>query len=139
MGVSGERGTACALQTDELLHELRRREWTLVRWGHRERPILPAAMYQWPLATDVLILRSEDDASAYRVPAGPHDDRIWNPQMVAYQFHSSALWTLRAILTIEAPGQPGSPGVMERAATACALPEDLPRPVLVRPLSPYRR
>lgn len=139
MRVSGALDTGCRLETDELLGELRRRGWTLVRWGPADSPVLLAAWFRWPLAADVLIMRGEDDASAYRIPLGAHDDRMWNPQRVAYQFHSSALWTLRAILTIEEPGRPGSPDRMEPAAPECSLPDDLPRPVMIRPLTPYPR
>lgn len=127
------------LTTDELLVELRCRGWTLVRWGPRDLPVLLAAMFRWRVATDVVILRGKDDASAYRVPFAGGDEPVWNPWVVSYQFHSCALWTLRAILTIGEPGSSGAPDRLEPAAAACRLPDRLPRPVLIRPLSPCPR
>ncbi|MBB5158060.1 hypothetical protein [Saccharopolyspora phatthalungensis] len=132
--VSGE---GFSLGLDGLLTELRRRQWTLIRWGPQDAPALLAAMFKWETCADVLILRNENHATAYRVPI-TGDSGVFNPQAVSYQYHHSPLWTLRAILALPAPGNPGAPGMSERPKyPECAIPNDLPRPVMIRPLSPY--
>ncbi|WP_019852983.1 hypothetical protein [Actinopolyspora mortivallis] len=126
-------GEPFSLELKDLLNELRRRKWTLIRWGPEHEPQLMAAMFRWQSCADVLILRSEEQASGYRVPT--LDDRgIFNPDHVSYQYHASPLWTLRAILGLPEPGQPGSPLALEYPVRECFVPEYLPRPVLVRPL-----
>ncbi|MEU6130692.1 hypothetical protein ABZ805_16080 [Saccharopolyspora sp. NPDC047091] len=53
---------------------------------------------------------------------------------MTFQYHAAPSWTLRAILRLSAPGDQQSP--IERPARECFLPEGLPQPVLIRPLSP---
>src|SRR5205823_10006131 len=52
---------------EELLEELRRRKWVLHLFGGREAPEMYAAVKRWPTCADVIILRDEHRASAYRV------------------------------------------------------------------------
>jgi hypothetical protein len=126
-----------SLEFEELLSEFRWRRWTLIRWGPVDAPRLMAAMYKWQACADVFILRSEHEATAYRVPT-LDDTGVFNPTTVAYQYHHSALWTLRAILLLPAPGEPGAPvGIETPKHPECFISEDLSRPVLIRPLSPY--
>ncbi|MGI8313348.1 hypothetical protein [Saccharopolyspora hattusasensis] len=126
-----------SLELKDLLSELRRRNWTLIRWGPEDSPQLWAAMFKWLDCADVFILRSEAKANAYRVPT-PDGDGIFNPGRVFYQYHASPLWTLRAILALPEPRHPEAPTGIEGAAPECLLPERLSKPVVLRPLSPYR-
>lgn len=128
-----------SLELRDLLSELRRRQWTLIRWGDADAPSLLAAMFKWPTCADVLILRNEHHATVYRVPTFD-DAGVFNPTVVSYQYHSSPLWALRAILALPAPGEPGAPmGIETPKYPECFIPERLPRPVLIRPLSQYSR
>ncbi|RZS37898.1 hypothetical protein EV193_105458 [Herbihabitans rhizosphaerae] len=128
-----------SLELDDLLSELRRRHWTLIRWGPQDAPYLVAAIFKWQMCADVLILRGETAATAYRVPT-LDDAEIFSPTGVSYQYHHSPLWALRSILSLPAPGAPGAPVGMETPKQPeCSVPENLPRPVVVRPLSPYAR
>lgn len=126
------------LGLDELLVELRRRHWTLIRWGNPRAPELLAATFEWDTCADVLILRAENDASAYRAPSWPEAD-LFAPEKVSYQYHASALWTLRAILSLPRPGTPGAPLAIETPHAKCRVPSGLPQPVVIRPLSPTPR
>lgn len=117
-----------------MFRELRMRHWTLILWGGKAAPELYASMFRYPAHADVLLLRNRDDATAYRVPV-VGETSVFNPRMVVYQFHSSALWTLRAIMRLPAPGEPYSPMIMEEPRAKCLIPDDLPQPVIVRPLS----
>ncbi len=94
-----------------------------------------AAMFKHQTCADVFILRSEHQATAYRVPT-LDDTGVFNPQNVTYQYHANPLWTLRAILALPAPGHPDAPIGIEVPANECFLPEKLPQPTLIRPLSP---
>lgn len=116
-----------------LLDELRRRHWTLMVWGPRDKPDLVVSMFKWQTCVDVLILRSRTDASAYRAPAIEGSPML-NPEVVSYQYHAPALWTLRAILGLPEPGKEGAPMGLETPVAQCQIPEGLPKPIIVRPL-----
>ncbi|NYH78430.1 hypothetical protein FHR84_001755 [Actinopolyspora biskrensis] len=122
-----------SLELEDLLKELRRRRWTLIRWGPERQPQLMAAMFKRQSCADVLILRDEHRATGYRVPT-MDDTGVFNPERVSYQYHSSALWALRAILGLPEPGEPGAPMALEAPDVPCFLPDDLPQPVIIRPL-----
>lgn len=111
--------------------ELRRRRWTLVRWGPEHALELVAAYFRWRTCTDVLLLRGADSATGYRVPTTGGE--IFNPTVVAYQYHDNPLWTLRAMLSLPAPGELSTLETPMRPE--CFIPNDLPQPVLLRPLS----
>jgi hypothetical protein len=139
MRVSGELAPRFTLGLNDLLSELRRRQWTLIRWGPEDAPALLAAVFRGDSYTDVLILRNAEQATGYRLPMFPESD-IFNPHTVAYQYHSTPLWTLRAMLALPAPGKSGAPMLTEQPKyPECFIPEELPRPLLIRPLSPYPR
>jgi hypothetical protein len=125
-----------SLQLDDLLPELRCRHWTLLRWGEANAPTLIAAVQQWGACADVLILRSEDDATALRVPDA-QGSNVLVPEKVSYQYHASALGTLRAILSLPMPGSPAVPTAIETPHVKCRVPEGLPRPIVIRPWSPH--
>lgn len=126
------------LELNDLLAELRRRGWTLILWGPRTSPELMGAMFRWPDCADVLLLRGDHQATAYRVPTPHRDSDTFNPELVSYQYHQCPLWTLRAILSLPRPGQPGAPTHLEHPKSPeCFLPEHLPHPILIRPLSTH--
>lgn len=122
-----------SLELEDLLTELHRRRWTIVRWGPEDAPDLLAAVFKWDTSADVLILRDEDRATGYRVPA----DEVFNPSVVQYQYHNNPLWTLRVMLTLPGPGQPGAPhGIEIPRRPDCFIPDNLPVPIVVRSLVP---
>jgi len=120
---------------DELLTELRLRRWTLFRWGEADDPALVAALYKWRGSADVIILRRNRTATGYRAPT-PDDAEILRPRVVSFQYHGPPLWTLRAILTLSAPG-PGDTHT-ELPHRDCRIPDGLPKPIVIRPLGTAR-
>ncbi|WP_246025115.1 hypothetical protein [Saccharopolyspora antimicrobica] len=125
--------TESSLTLEDLLTELRKRGWTLVRWGPLEAPELLAAMYHRATSADVFILRSKDDATAYRCPI-IGDSPVFCPPVVAWQYHGKPSWTLREVLALEEPGKPGAPMNIEAPHPKCTIPPGLPKPVNIRPL-----
>lgn len=121
-------------ELDELLGELRRRGGVLYVFGPKHGPEVVAHVYQWPSCADVVILRGEDDASAYRVPTLAGAD-VFAPVLVSWQYHSTAVWTLRAVLTLPPPGDEQAPIAVLRPDAQCFLPADLGRPITIRPMS----
>lgn len=137
MPESPEPTKGVSVELPDLLFELRRRNWTLVRWGPECSPQLIAGTFKWQTCVDVFILRSETDATAYRVPTVDGTD-VFNPDAVSYQYHHCPLWTLRAILSLPDPEEPDAPYWLEPPTyPECGIPEGLETPVLIRPLSPY--
>lgn len=123
------------LPLDDLLRELRLRGWTLYRWGPADDPSLVVAAHAWENYADVVILRPDETASGYRVPTDEDADSF-RPAAVSFQYHSEALWVLRAMLSLDPPRHPGGPAVLQTPHKSCVLPDDLPQPLTIRPLSP---
>ncbi|MEU5263659.1 hypothetical protein [Amycolatopsis sp. NPDC021455] len=119
---------------EELLEELRRRKWVLHLFGGREAPEIYAAVHRWPTCADVIILRDEHRASAYRVPTFPGTD-VFSPRVVTWQYHATPVWTLRAVLTLAEPGTPGAPLQALRPQPDCHIPLELRQDVTIRPTS----
>lgn len=126
-----------ALSLNDLFAELRHRKWTLYLFGRADAPNLYAATCQWQTCADVFILRDERRATAYRTPRFPGMD-IFRPTVVSWQYGAEPLWTLRAVLTIGAPGQADAPfqvlapapgsGGSPRNGPSSHDPTDRPRP-----------
>ncbi|MER5392553.1 hypothetical protein [Saccharopolyspora sp. NPDC002686] len=127
-----------SLTLEDLLVVLRTKGWTLNLWGPRDARELYAATYRRSTSADVIIIRDETDASAYRTPI-IGDSSMFCPLVVAYQYHATPEWALRAILALPAPGAPGAPMVIERPHPKCAIPDGLPKPITIRPLSSSAR
>lgn len=121
-------------EVDYLLEELRRRHWTMLRWGPADRPELVAWMFDHGQHTDVVILWSEDRAIGYRAPSVPGETPL-DPVVVQYEYHSSALYVLRAMLSLPEPGAQGAPATTHVPRPDSRVPRDLPRPMVVRPLA----
>lgn len=64
------------LSLEDLFTELRRRKWTLYLFGRPDAPDLYAATFRWPTCANVLIIRDEHGATAYRTPSFPGDGRL---------------------------------------------------------------
>ncbi|WP_249124903.1 hypothetical protein [Saccharopolyspora erythraea] len=60
---------------------------------------------------------------------------VFAPELVSWQYHSSAVWTLRAALTLPPPGHAQAPIAVLKPDPLCLLPADLGRPITVRPTS----
>lgn len=122
-------------EIDLLLTELSSETWAVWVYGPKHGPSILAAVRRWPTCADVVILRGEDgenDATAYRTPTLPGSDPFV-PVLVSWQYHSSAVWTLRAVLALPPPGQPDAPIAVLMPDPLCFLPADVGRPVGYRP------
>ncbi|RJQ76263.1 hypothetical protein D5S17_18530 [Pseudonocardiaceae bacterium YIM PH 21723] len=118
-------------ETDELLNELVRRGWTLWLCGRREAPDVLAATLKSPECTDVVVIRSEDLATAWRVLNGKHSDPL-NPEFVVWHYlNTSTVWTLRAVLSLPSADQMAA--YVYPAPVDCCLPEAELKPVTIRP------
>ncbi|HKN51002.1 MAG TPA: hypothetical protein VJX66_00810 [Amycolatopsis sp.] len=120
------------LGLEELLNEVRRRKWVLHLFGGRESPEIYAAVFQWETCADVVILRDEDHATAFRVPTFPGTD-VFDPGVVTWQYHATPVWTLRAVLALPAPGESGAPLQALRPQADCRIPIELRQGVTIRP------
>jgi hypothetical protein len=114
------------LGLNELLGQLRERRWTLHVFGPRESPDFISASLLWGGRADVIHLRSEKSATAYRMVLFPNAD-LFAPKEVEWQYHQAPTWTLRAILGLPAPGQHGAPTGSERANALCSVPQEIRR------------
>ncbi|RKT85583.1 hypothetical protein SAMN05421805_11816 [Saccharopolyspora antimicrobica] len=122
-------------EIDLLLTELGSNEWTVWVFGPKHGPGIVAAVHRWQTCADVVILRGEtgdNDATAFRTPTMLGSDPFV-PVLVSWQYHSSAVWTLRAVLALPEPGHPDAPIAVLRPDRLCFLPDDLGRPVTIRP------
>ncbi|CRK59362.1 hypothetical protein [Alloactinosynnema sp. L-07] len=122
---------------DFWLHELRRRNWSLYFFGRdRARPELIAAVWHWPYCADVVILRSEGDAIAFRTPTpNGRDMDVLDPEWVNWVYRHTAVWTLRAVLTLADPGSPNALLHLMAAPECCRVPPEQRRPFTFRPTS----
>jgi hypothetical protein len=81
-------------------------------------------------STDVLVLRHTDVAHAYRTPAGPLEDEL-APTRVWWWYGGPTAQTIRALLTLPAPGTPGAPGTLMPIPAPTGVAGDL-TPVRIR-------
>jgi hypothetical protein len=119
---------------DEVLVELtRRRRWTAHFYGGRQTPHLIAFTFAWRGSgcADVVLLRGEHDAAAYRTPHDSAD--VLCPELVCWSYEGAALWTMRAMLTIPPPSHPHAPYRLYAAPASCQLPNSQVRPLVIRP------
>ncbi|AIG78414.1 Hypothetical protein AJAP_27845 [Amycolatopsis japonica] len=118
---------------DDLLNEMRARRWTVHTFGPENAPELVCAAIHWgDRCSDVLILRSENQATAFRsVRVGVRED-LFAPNQVLWQYHGRPEWTVRAVLTIPAPGDHGAPSGLETAHPLCRVPVELRQRATVR-------
>jgi hypothetical protein len=84
-------------------------------------PDVLAGVFRWSAATDVIVLTGAEHAHAYRMPAGPGLDEF-APRAVFWWYRASPVWTLRALLTLPAPGLPGAPATLGPAPPGAGVP-----------------
>lgn len=112
--------TASMTELEALLEEAGRRGylWYQFRPDHHGPDVL-AGVYRWNHCSDVVVLTDERSTHAYRTPTGPAVD-VFAPSHVHWWYGRSdgsvpgtvlpgisMVWTLRALLTLPAPGEPG--------------------------------
>jgi hypothetical protein len=120
---------------DEVLAQLtRERQWTAHYLGGRKTPHLIAFTFIWrgSSCADVVLLRGEDVAAAYRTPSDGRAD-VLRPDLVCWSYEGSALWTIRAVLTIYPPTHPDAPYRLYRSPPSCRIPDTDARPLVIRP------
>lgn len=116
------------------LTQLRLRNWTLhLGGGDPRRPDWLAAHFFWEHCADVVIVRDENSATAFRAPADNQTD-VLAPDWVTWVYSHNAVRTLRAVLTIARPGSTNEPVHLMTAPAACRIPPHGRRPVTIRPL-----
>lgn len=118
------------------LEKLREEHWMLHLGGRDpRRPEWIAAHVQWRDCADVVIIRGEDSAVAFRMPTDETTD-VLNPDRVTWVYGSdeSVVWVLRAVLSLPRPGSPHEPYCLVDAPPACRFPLEGRRPVTMRPL-----
>lgn len=122
-------------ELDQLLDTLRQHRWAFHYYGpDRTRLTSIVAMYRWQHYADVIIIRSEDDSIAYRVPI---NEDFLAPREVAWWYdEKSTLWNLRAVLTLDPPDAQ-TDRTRIPAPPAARIPDDERKPVTIR--LPHRR
>jgi hypothetical protein len=90
---------SCDVEADlePLLREVVRRGWMLVCCGPRIQPDALVAVNRFQLWADVVVLRGNDRAAAYRTLTSPNDDPLQAFEVV-WHYLSDAQRTLRAVL-----------------------------------------
>ena len=120
---------SCNVETDlePLLREVLRQDWMLVCCGPRRQPDALVAVNRCQLWTDVVVLRGEDRAAAYRTLTQPHDDPLQAFEVI-WHYLSDAQRTLRAVLDIPPYAVASAPSCSTPAGTqesAQILPRQL--------------
>lgn len=98
--------------------------------GHNG-PATVAGVLDWGDCLDVVILRDEKRAVAYRMPAEPGADAL-APTAVFWSYASCPVWTLRALLTLAQPGHPDAPATLTVAPKGLGMPGEHRLPLRVR-------
>lgn len=120
-------------ELEALLAKLREQHWTQNKWGRAPAPSLLAHWRQVGGCVDIALMFSEDDATAWRTPIRQGSDP-WRPDLVWWWYVSSALYVHRAVLSLPEPGTRGAPHDVLTPHHLCRLPDNLPAPVITRPL-----
>lgn len=82
-----------------------------------------AVVYQWKGCADVVVLFDGQHAHAYRMPTGESTD-VFAPTHIYWWYSASAVWTLRALLTLPEPGHPNAPNTLVPAPPGAGIPSD---------------
>ncbi|MGB3438984.1 MAG: hypothetical protein WBA97_09555 [Actinophytocola sp.] len=111
------------MSADALLELASVRGFRWRRFGAgQDGPELLVGVYQWADCVDVLVVRDAEHAHAYRTPTGPATD-VFAPTHVYWWYGDyNLVWTLRAVLTLAAPGELGAPARLTPAPPAARLP-----------------
>jgi hypothetical protein len=136
VGEHEERAPDMKTELDYWLEKLRHERWMLHLGGtDARRPEWIAAHFQWRECADVVIIRDENTAVAFRAPVD-HTTDVLNPDYVTWVYgdDKSAVWVLRAALSLPRPGSPHEHVQLIDAPPACRIPPEGRLPVTMRPL-----
>jgi hypothetical protein len=119
-GLPGETVT----DWDALLEEAAARGylWHLFRTD-RHGPEVLAGVFQHHGSADVIVFSGAEHAHAYRLPTG-RDTDVFTPSRVYWWYAASPVWTLRALLTLPAPGAQDAPRTLHPAPPGAGVPGD---------------
>jgi hypothetical protein len=121
---------------DDVLAQLtRQRRWMAYYFGARDAPSSMAFTFDWrgSSCADVLLLRGEDDALAYRVPTDSGTE-VLRPTLICWSYQGSALWTMRAVLSLHPPTHPQAPYLLYPAPNDYRIPNaTTPQRLTIRP------
>ncbi|OLF04707.1 hypothetical protein BLA60_39490 [Actinophytocola xinjiangensis] len=122
-------------ELDYWLEKLRHERWTLHGGPDLKRPEWLAAHYAWQDCADVVIIRSETSAVAFRTPTDENTD-VLNPEYVTWVYgdDKSAVWVLRAALSLPRPGSQHESIQWMKAPPMCRISPEGRVPVTMRPL-----
>lgn len=123
-------------ELDYWLEKLRHERWTLHVGGRDKRhPDWLAAHFTWHDCADVIIIRGEASAVAFRTPTDDTTD-VLAPEYVTWLYgdDTSAVWALRAVLSLPRPGSLHEPRQLIPAPESCHIPLEGRKPVTIRPL-----
>lgn len=119
--MQGERPTP-RTELTELIDQLGRRHYLFQAFRtNRDGPEVLSAVRNSGGVADVLIMFSEDRAVAYRVPIGSKVD-VYAPRRVLWWYSHTAVWTLRALLTLAPPGHPDAPDTLLSSPPGLGIP-----------------
>jgi hypothetical protein len=113
---------------EPLLRQVVRQGWTLVCCGPRRQPDALIAVNRCQSWADVVILRGQDRAAAYRTLTRPQDDPLQTFEVV-WHYLSDAQRTLRAVLHIPPYAVAPTPYPIPKE---CRIPEVRRRPLIIR-------
>lgn len=116
--------TATVTELDVLLETAGERGymWHMFR-ADRHGPEVLAGVFQHAKCADVFVFSGESYAHAYRLPTGDETD-VFSPAHVYWWYGASPVWTLRALLTLRAPGHPDAPEMLTPAPSNLGIPGD---------------
>jgi hypothetical protein len=92
--------------------------WQVFRTD-RHGPEFLAGVRHHSAGADVIVLSGADIAHAYRLP---DDADVFTPDRVYWWYAASPVWTLRALLTLPAPGDHDAPRTLHPAPPGAGIP-----------------
>lgn len=116
-------------EIDELLTELVRRRWTTYCFGDRRRPEAVGGVLVHDGQADVVLIRGQHHASAFRAPLSGAADPM-SLRYGTWHYLGNAVWTLRAVLSLA--DQPAVSLPVYQVPSECLVPEIERRPYTVR-------
>lgn len=151
-------------EVDALLEEAGKRGFMWHQYRvDRHGPDVLAGVYQWEGFADVVVIADVTHAHAYRTPTSPNTD-VFAPTHVTWWYGDntrlwqsrpdrlpvtgigagSLVWTLRALLTLPAPGDPYAPATLVPALpgtgiSGARVPVRIRRRTVTRPQQQTRQ
>ena len=116
-------------ELDYWLEKLRHERWTLHVGGRDKRhPDGLAAHFAWQDCADVIIIRDEESAVAFRTPTDDKTD-VLAPEYVTWVYGDD-----KSVLSLPRPGSLHEPFQLIPAPASCRIPLEGRKPVTIRPL-----